>query len=420
MNILAVSVDYFPKVGGISLMTHHLCNALAEEHSVSLLAPKDAGLPGGFTPGRYELIVDSDSNPRLREGAEYPGEVHRIITLVEKLHQQHPIDHVLLFHPFYYGPPLLKFARQNKVEASCYIHGFELRSQLLKTPTIRDHLPFNQPKLLSLRASTIDLVRNIDEVLVNSSITGALVQEAGRKDFHITGCGVDSDDVDRLWISSEEKDDKSGKLKEKLGYPQGSFVMCFVGRIVPSKNIPYLLNVLAQSSDDTFLAVCGDGNLKEVKQQAEVLGVESRVRFLGSVSEQDKWDYLGAADALTLPSIILPGGQIEGFGIVMLEATLRGATVVVSEYGGMQDFVLDRNGFYIDVDHPNSFVQLIEQLKQNPALRKQTVARAQMLLREKLTWSRIASRITENWMPGQPASNSSRAETSNVISQKYT
>lgn len=420
MNILAVSVDYFPKLGGISLMTHHLCNALSEDHNVRLLAPKDAVVLDAYEPACYELVVDRESNPKVREGADYPCEVQRIHSLVDQLHKHQPIDHILLFHPFYYGPALLQFAVKMKVRTSCYIHGFELRSQLIKQPTIRDRIPIQRSKLLSLRASTIDLVRNVDEVLVNSSVTGELVQEAGRKQFHITGCGVPIDDVNDRWIAAQDKTVQARKLKLELGYPTDSFLVCFVGRIVPSKNVSYLLKVIAQSAEDTYLAVCGNGNLKELQQQARVLDIEDRVRILGGISEAEKWDYLGAADALTLPSIILPGGQIEGFGIVMLEATLRGAAVVVSEHGGMQDFVLDRNGFYVDVNQPTSFAKLIEQLKGNPLLLQQTVARAQMLLREKLTWGRIATRITENWEAGRPSSNVSKARAADVVSQQST
>lgn len=396
MNILAVSVDYFPKLGGISLMTHHLCNALGSMHDVRLLAPSDAEIPESYSDVSYELVVDEDSNPRIREGQDFHGEMARIVKLVSQLHVDKQIDRILLFHPFYYGPPLQQFARANGIPASCYIHGFELRSQLIKPPNWRETLFFRK-RSLGLRATTIDLVRNIDEILVNSSVTGQIVREAGRAKYHITGCGVSTADITDHWIDASSKDVCGWQLKKKLGFPADAFLICFVGRVVPSKNVPYLIRVLEQCPDDVHLAICGNGNTAELEEQIKVSRVGSRVRVLGEISETSKWDYLGSADVLALPSIILPGGQIEGFGIVMLEATLRGAAVVVSQHGGMQDFVLDRNGFYIDTEKPESCARLIAELKSAPQVRLEAVARAQKLLLEKLTWQKIGDRITSNW-----------------------
>ena len=97
-----------------------------------------------------------------------------------------------------------------------------------------------------------------------------------------------------------------------------------IGRLVPQKNYPLLLQALAQIRElDWTLDILGDGPLLESLQtQAEALGIGGRVRFRGFAT--DPVPYLQSAHVLVLAS------AWEGQGAVLLEALACGCPVIAT------------------------------------------------------------------------------------------
>jgi phosphatidyl-myo-inositol dimannoside synthase len=97
--------------------------------------------------------------------------------------------------------------------------------------------------------------------------------------------------------------------------------------------------------------VIGDGSLRpELEELARARGVADCIRFLGSVSDEERDAWLRRADVLAMPSR-LPGGRLagEGFGIVYLEAGAYGKPVVAGNVGGAVDAVSDgETGLLVD------------------------------------------------------------------------
>jgi glycosyltransferase involved in cell wall biosynthesis len=129
-----------------------------------------------------------------------------------------------------------------------------------------------------------------------------------------------------------------------LPWPEGeSLRLAFVGRIDEVKGLDLALDVLGRDtwrSRDWFLDVYGDGELKEpFIQQAADAGLSEKVRFRGFSLDIDKvW---GDHHALLLPS------RAEGVPNSMLEAMLRGRPVIVSDVGGIQEWVQDGETGYL-------------------------------------------------------------------------
>ncbi len=98
--------------------------------------------------------------------------------------------------------------------------------------------------------------------------------------------------------------------------------LLFIGRLDSYKRLDWLLEALAQLVTPFQLAVIGDGPKRShFEQLAQRLFPQtSPVRFLGRLSEADKFEQLGAADLLVLPS----NSSNEAFGIVQLEAMAAG------------------------------------------------------------------------------------------------
>lgn len=389
-SVLVVSVDFLPRIGGVSMMTHHLANGLSLTGlNTRVLAPAGAcELPD--LPAEYELIVDAQSRPDVRETPDYLAEQKRIDALLGAEFERQRFDYILLLHPFYYGLPALDFARRKGVQIGCFFHGFELKSQLLKPAAKSEVKARRADAYLDLRHSTVTLVNECDQIFVNSSVTGELINQCARTDYVITGCGLDRATFERELVAGDRKD--TDVCRSALQLPQGVNLLGFLGRFVPSKNVGFLVRLL-ERLDGVHLALAGVGDIESLRNEAEKIGVLERVHFVGELSEADKWQFYESLDLFCLPSVKLPGGQVEGFGIVLLEAVLKGTPVAVSTQGGMRDFVLNSNGLYLDVDDVEVSALSIEALLANDTAAQKLVANAQSLLQRKLLYPHIATRI---------------------------
>jgi glycosyltransferase involved in cell wall biosynthesis len=103
-------------------------------------------------------------------------------------------------------------------------------------------------------------------------------------------------------------------------------IVLFVGRLVPYKGLPYLLE--AMKNVNAALLIAGEGSQKEsLQHQTRRLGLESKVHFLGAVSENEKIALYRVADLFALPSI----ETNEAFGYVLLEAMEQGCPIVSTD-----------------------------------------------------------------------------------------
>jgi glycosyltransferase involved in cell wall biosynthesis len=109
----------------------------------------------------------------------------------------------------------------------------------------------------------------------------------------------------------------------------------WMGRLVPLKNVPWLIasleaagcNLLVQGLDTPLLTV------DELARQAAALGVGDRVRFLPP--GRDVGTLLRSVDALVLPS------RHEGFPMVVVEAGLLGVPVIATRVGALPELFAD-------------------------------------------------------------------------------
>lgn len=113
-----------------------------------------------------------------------------------------------------------------------------------------------------------------------------------------------------------------------------------VGRHVYYKGYEHLLDALAQVRSDAVLVMVGTGPLTdELRQRAQSLGIEPRVRMLGEVGNQALVSLFHHCDVFTLPSI----EPSEAFGIASAEAMACGKPTVVCQLNNGVNY-LTRHG----------------------------------------------------------------------------
>lgn len=128
-----------------------------------------------------------------------------------------------------------------------------------------------------------------------------------------------------------------------------------IARLVEKKGTRHLIAAFAQlrrKCPEAELQIVGDGPLKrELRVQAESLGVASAVRFLGACPHAEALELLSRAWILSLPSVTDRSGELEGLGMVLLEAAACAVPVVATWHNGIPEVVVDGVTGYLVAEH---------------------------------------------------------------------
>lgn len=138
------------------------------------------------------------------------------------------------------------------------------------------------------------------------------------------------------------KPQSKSRSRVRLGLPvvdKVRIVGC-AARLEEVKGHRYLLEALFRLPNNVHVALAGHGSLHEtLHAQAEELGIEHRVHFLGHVEQMD--DFYRALDVFCLPSLN------EGMPLSLLEAQASGVAVVATKVGGVAEAVCPHSGLLV-------------------------------------------------------------------------
>jgi phosphatidylinositol alpha-1,6-mannosyltransferase len=142
-------------------------------------------------------------------------------------------------------------------------------------------------------------------------------------------------------------------LRQSLGLTEKKVIVS-VGRLVHRKGQDHLIQSLPEilnSVADAHLLLVGDGPYRDHLQKlVKRHNLESAVTFIGRIQYKDLPMYLCAGDIFAMPSRSrLMGLEVEGLGIVYLEASACGLPVLAGNSGGAPDAVLlNKTGLVVD------------------------------------------------------------------------
>jgi glycosyltransferase involved in cell wall biosynthesis len=165
-------------------------------------------------------------------------------------------------------------------------------------------------------------------------------------------------------------------------------VAVFAGRLHPVKQVDTLLRAWQQVPDG-YLVILGDGDERvRLEILSRKLGIASRVRWQGMVSNVGDW--LRLADTFVLPS------ASEGLSIALLEAMACGATPVATAVGGAVD-VIDpgRNGLLVAPGDADGLASALTCALSDSAWRAQAAVAARSTIVERYDLARIAAQLAD-------------------------
>jgi colanic acid/amylovoran biosynthesis glycosyltransferase len=150
-------------------------------------------------------------------------------------------------------------------------------------------------------------------------------------------------------------------------------VVLFVGRLVKRKGPEYLIRAMAQVQRElpaTELVVIGDGPLRAdlEKQAGESL---RRYRFLGMRSHEEVAEWMNRASVFCGPSVKMPSGEEEAFGMVYAEAMAMERPVVAFDSGGISEVVSHASTGFLAVERDwQALAEYLSLLLQDATLRR--------------------------------------------------
>lgn len=203
-------------------------------------------------------------------------------------------------------------------------------------------------------------------------------------------------DPDRLQPMPETQ---SQALLSSSGLAHSPFVLA-MGRLVRRKGFDMAVRAfgaIAPELPDISLVIAGSGPARfEVERAVADLGLGRRIRVLGEVTDVQKRALLQNCLFFVMPNRPIPG-DMEGFGIVFLEAGMYGKAVIGGNNGGVPDAIIEGvTGFLVDTSGSiEPLCAAMRRLLCDPeAAERMGAAGRERALRE-FTWGRLAERFLD-------------------------
>lgn len=177
-------------------------------------------------------------------------------------------------------------------------------------------------------------------------------------------------------------------IRKIYGIKENDFVVLGVGRLIQRKGFDDVIRALSLINDESVkLLLVGEGEeLNELKKMVNDLKLSRRVFFSGKVDTPIPY-YL-ASDIFVMPAkYLLQTGDVEGLGIVFLEAQFFGLPVIGTRSGGIVEAIKENEtGFLVAENSPEIISQKILELKNNLEIYEQFSCSAKKLVAEKFSW----------------------------------
>ncbi|PCI59656.1 MAG: glycosyl transferase family 1 [Gammaproteobacteria bacterium] len=157
------------------------------------------------------------------------------------------------------------------------------------------------------------------------------------------------------------------KVKETLGWGNKKVILT-VGRLQERKGQDMLIKAMVEIKNaipDALYAIIGAGKEKQkLEALVKELNLNSNVLFMSEISDEQMIQAYQQCDVFALPNRTV-GQDIEGFGMVLVEAQACAKPVIAGDSGGTAEtMIIDKTGFIVDCTQPSPLAdKLIELLK---------------------------------------------------------
>jgi glycosyltransferase involved in cell wall biosynthesis len=379
MNILVLTWEFPPRIiGGISRHVAELYPELVKlGHNIYLITVQVGGVNDyeiveGIAVHRVPVIGDADFFGWVANMNQ------SMVACATKLLSEHSFD-IVHAHDWLVSDAATCLRQQYHLPLVATIHATEYgRYNGIHTDTQR----YVNDKEVSLAAEAQRVI--VCTKYMQSEVERALNCPPTKVDIVYNGLSLE-----RATRSQHMNFDRA-VFRSQFAEPDDQIVY-YVGRLTHEKGIFLLLNaapkVVAETNGKVKFVIIGSGDAYSIllQRQAWDLGIYHKVLFTGFMSDDDLSKFQTIADCAVFPSLYEP------FGIVALESFAAKVPVVVSDTGGMPEVVRDGfTGVVTKVNDSDSLAEGILEVLQNPENGKKLIENAQVELRQRFAWPRLA------------------------------
>ena len=287
-------------------------------------------------------------------------------------------DDVLLFSSMVTASlavPLQGLLRRHGVRTAAIVHGLDVTT------------PFGPyqwfvPKVFD----ALDAVFPVSRATARACRT----RGAAPQTLHVIPNGIDPD----RFAPPPDRAAGRAALADGLGAPPPSdaLLLCSVGRQVERKGTAWFVDrVMPRLPSDVHYWIAGDGPQDEAIQAAiDRHDLGPRVRRLGRISDANLARLYRGADLFVMPNVPVED-DMEGFGIVLLEAAQCGTPAIAARIDGIQDVITEGvNGHLVEPQAPAAFVDAIRPYRQAPDALADAAAQAAEYTTTTFGWDSVA------------------------------
>jgi phosphatidylinositol alpha-1,6-mannosyltransferase len=367
MDLLVITWNYPPRRGGIENLLENLCGGLREKHRVFIVT--------SFAKAPYSVERDTFRAPLP---GLIPFAFYALWRGAMVLARDREIR-VVFGSSALVTPVVLILARVFRRRTVVLTHGLDVI-----------HRKFFY-QLLCVR-----WLKFCDRVVANSNYTAALAKSKGvaRERLTVIPPGVRPErfSIPTDVVATKRRWDIEAKK-----------IILFVGRLAKRKGIKEfvessLVDIVREMPEAVFLIV-GDNPTESLTQRDDVaseinaavsrLGLEKHVQLLGAISDEDVIKLYQACDLVVLPALELDD-DVEGFGIVALEAAAAGKPVVATRVGGIPDAVEDgKSGILVDPGDYLGLSQIVTLILKDREMSLSMGSHGRCRVKRDFAWRRI-------------------------------
>jgi len=362
-RVLVVTNDFPPRVGGVQQYVWNLASHLPSDR-VAVLAPnwpgwqahdREAPFPVHRWPTSF-LWPTADVSDRIRS-----------------LVRQHAADVVLFGHGF----PLPLAALDHSPPYVVLTHGAEV--WLARTPALATAMRRGLAAAREVTAVSHSTARSIEGLL--SPGTSLSVLHPGVDEQRFTPS-----------LSGES-------IRQRFHVGSRPLIVC-VGRLVPRKGQDVLIEaipMIRRLAPEATLLLVGGGPDRARLDELATSSPAGSVLFAGEVPDQDLPSYYAACDVFAMPCRSRWAGlEVEGFGIVFLEAAATGKPVVAGRSGGASEAVADEaTGILVEGREPKAVALAVTRLLTHRPLADAMGTAGRARVEAEFTWKGQAARLAE-------------------------
>lgn len=375
MNLAIVTQDFPPELGGLQ--------TLAAEHAQR------------FKKKCKNFFVIAPDKPLAQQfDKDVPYAVHRIkasnpflgikaMPTAPALFKKHNVRNA--FHIQWHTLPISVYARRRGLIDNIFasVQGRDmLFNPFYSLPGMRKGYELYKRKMLE----------QVDLFFPASDYMADLLRQHGVEDERIK-VTINGTDPNKFYPESTKK------ARQAIGF-EGDKMLLTISRLVSKKGIDTTIKAfekVLKTHPSSRYVIVGDGEQKEELQQlVGDLGIGDSVQFVGPVPHDHPAliHYYNACDVFAHPSKT-EKFNVEGFGIVFLEANACGKPVIGSLSGGIPNAVVDgETGILVEERNPQALADAINKLFNNPDLAAKMGKKGRQRVEETANWDVLNERLS--------------------------